>query len=138
MRNCTKYDIFSSKPDVTFDEVYFLWSELRKTRSGKSFRFAVCVYLLFHNTRVIALFTEDRMSVYSQLRIINILLTVINNRPVYFVINHYFIMAVFSFEPANRRMFTNLSLDNYINITRLLTCLYIIYHNIRIYWHVLT
>jgi hypothetical protein len=63
---------------------------------------------------------------------LNILLTVINNRQVYFIINHDFTMSVLVFEAANRRMFTDLSLDNYEynNIMRLLTRLYVIYHNI--------
>jgi len=39
-------------------------------------------------------------------------------------------MSAFVLEPANRRMFTNLSLGNYNNIMRLLTRLYVIYHNI--------
>jgi len=61
---------------------------------------------------------------------LNILLTVINNRQVYSFRNHDFTMSVFAFEPTNRRMFTDLSLDNYNTIMRLLKRPYVIYRNI--------
>jgi len=44
--------------------------------------------------------------------------------------NHDLTITVFAFEPANRQMFTNLSLDNYNTIIRLAICSYVIYHNI--------
>ena len=39
-------------------------------------------------------------------------------------------MSVIAFEPANRRMFTDLSLDNYNTIMRLQKRPYVIYSNI--------
>jgi len=60
---------------------------------------------------------------------LNILLDVINSRKLYFFMNHDFTMSVFAFEPANRRMLTDLSLANYNIIMRLLTRRYVKYHN---------